>query len=174
MADQAPVPCTRPSAKREPDPNTTHASSGSARARHPGRSLPRANLGFAFAESDVDLDGAVLDAHREGADREVGGQAQRLAGLEIEHRAVAGAGHGAVLLVPAPEADGAVVVRAAILDRVQLAAAVVDADAERADLDELHLAGRKLLDRRNVQVSQSRGPATRPAAACRGPRAARP
>src|SRR5207248_1650803 len=54
----------------------------------------------------------------------------RLAGRELEHRAVPWADDAAAILVPVALAERAVVVRAAVLDRVQLAAAVVDADEE--------------------------------------------
>jgi len=41
-------------------------------------------------------------------------------------------------------------VRAAVLDREQLAAAVVDADLDRAGDDDLDRAGREVLDPRDV------------------------
>src|SRR5262249_42565073 len=90
---------------------------------------------------DVDLAGAVPDAHGERAHREVGRQAQRLAGLQVELRAVTRARDRARVLVPHAEAHRAVVVGAAILDRVELPPAVEDADAEPFGLDELRLAG---------------------------------
>ncbi len=64
----------------------------------------------------------------------------------------------AVSVVPDALAERAVVVRAAILDREQLAAAVEDADREQPGLDELHRAGRQLLERRDDDLSQSSRP----------------
>jgi hypothetical protein len=58
-----------------------------------------------------------------------------------------GADDPAQILVPVALAERAVVVRAAVLDREQLAAAVVDADEEVAEADDLRGAGREL-DRR--------------------------
>jgi len=49
----------------------------------------------------------------------------------------------ALVLVPVALAERAVVVRAAVLDRVQRAAAVVDADPEVAFPDDLRRAGRE-------------------------------
>src|SRR4029079_18954366 len=99
---------------------------------------------------------------------------QRLAGPEVELGAVTRADHGAGLVVPRAEADGAVVVRAAILDRVQLAAAVVDADPETVGLHELHLSFGQLRDGSDLEIRQSRGPATRRGAACPSRDGARP
>ena len=65
-------------------------------------------------------------------------------------RAVARALDGAVVLVDLALEQVAVVVRAAVLDGEQLAAAVEDADLEVLPLDEAVLAGRQLLDGADV------------------------
>src|SRR5581483_2851517 len=58
----------------------------------------------------------------------------------------------AEILVPLPFAERAVVVRAAILERVELAVAVVDADRGPADRDDLRGAWAKLGERRDVDL----------------------
>jgi hypothetical protein len=60
---------------------------------------------------------------------------------------MAGADDATAVLVPVALAERAVVVRAAILDRVELAAAVVDADEEASLADDLRRAGRELVGR---------------------------
>src|SRR5438132_13719452 len=65
-------------------------------------------------------------------------------------RAVARADHGARLFLPLTFAEGTVVVRAAILDRKQVAAAVVDADHQRSGDHDLDAARRELVRGRNV------------------------
>ena len=54
-------------------------------------------------------------------------------------------------------AERPVVVGAAVLDRVELAVAVVDADRELPVADDLHLARRKLLDRADVDLAHRYG-----------------
>ena len=75
---------------------------------------------------------------------------------EVERRAVARADDPAAILVPVALAERAVVVRAAVLDRVQLAAAVVDADEEAAVADDLRRAGRELVRRGDLDLGHSR------------------
>jgi hypothetical protein len=65
---------------------------------------------------------------------------------------VAGADDPAEILVPVALAERAVVVRAAILDRIELAAAVVDADEEAAVADDLRGAGRERVRRGDFDV----------------------
>src|SRR5438477_3622421 len=137
-------------------------SGGASRSRCAGSSAGR------------DLDDAVLDAHGEGAHGQVGGQREGAPTPDVEARAVARAEGDAGLRVPVAEAEGPVVVRAAILQRVQLAVAVVDAHRVRLRVDELHLAGRNLLERAGLELSQSRVPAIRPAGGCPWPGAGRP
>jgi hypothetical protein len=69
---------------------------------------------------------------------------------------VARADDDALVLLPVALAQRPVVVRAAVLERVKLAAAVVDANVEMAVLDDANGAGRKLLDRADVDLRQAR------------------
>ncbi|HET7353449.1 MAG TPA: hypothetical protein VFJ11_05295, partial [Gaiellaceae bacterium] len=62
----------------------------------------------------------------------------------------------AAVLVPVALAERAVVVRAAILDRLQLAAAVVDTDAETSLANDLGRAGRELVRRGDLDVRHLR------------------
>src|SRR5919199_3925595 len=96
------------------------------------------------------LDGVVLDRDREGLDGNVRGQRQRLAGVEIEARPVPGALDRAPVLVELALDERPVVVRAAVLDREDLAVAVEDPDLEVLPLDQAHRAGRQLGDGADV------------------------
>src|SRR5579859_1408414 len=100
----------------------------------------------------LDDDRAVDDADRVRRDRLRRGQGYRPAGGQLEHRAVARADDAAAILVPVALAERAVVVRAAILDRVQLAGAVVDADEEAPLADDLRRAGRERIRRGHFDV----------------------
>src|SRR5689334_22896065 len=100
--------------------------------------------GVAMRSVDLQLDDVVLDSDREGVDGDVGGQGLRLAGPQVEQRPVARALDGAVLGIERPLGERAVVVRAAILDREELAVAVEDADLEVLPLDDARGAGREL------------------------------
>src|SRR5439155_15444554 len=94
---------------------------------------------------DRDHDGAV--AHRDlvGLDGEVRRQRQRTAGRDVETRSVAWARCDPVLAVEVALAQRPVVVRAAVLERVQLAVAVIDADGQEAlDVDDPHRPRRQL------------------------------
>src|SRR4051812_5904941 len=93
---------------------------------------------------DLQLDQIAGDDHRKGVHRLVRGQGLGSAGLEIEERAVAGALDLARIGVEGALGERAVVVRAAVLDGVQIAVAVEDADLEILVLDQLHGAGREL------------------------------
>jgi hypothetical protein len=79
---------------------------------------------------DLQSDGVVLDRYRERLDRLESGERLRPAGGEVEEGAVAGtldrAGGGVELAL----GERAVVVRAAVLDRVIGALAVEDADLD--------------------------------------------
>src|SRR3954454_17110885 len=88
---------------------------------------------------------AALHRDREGLDGDVRGQVHRRAGLQVESRAVARALDGAILRVQLSLHQLPVVVRAAVLDGVQRAIAVEDADLEVVHLDEALLAGRQLV-----------------------------
>src|SRR5207248_10337298 len=89
---------------------------------------------------------------RKRLDRLVRRKRERLAGAEIEARPVARALHGARLLVELALHQRPVVVRAAVLDRVDLAVAVEDADLEVLPLDHAHAAGRQLGHRTDVDL----------------------
>src|SRR5215210_5028483 len=99
---------------------------------------------------DLQLDDAVLDRHREGVDGDVRRQCQGLSGAQVEARAVARALNRAGVLVELALHELAVVVRAAVLDREQRAAAVEDADLEVVPLDELALARGQLVEAADV------------------------
>src|SRR4051812_6568497 len=101
--------------------------------------------GVAIRSVDLHSNHAALDEHRKGVDGHVRRQVQGLSGAQIEARAVPRALDHAVVLVEVSVDQLAVVVRAAVLDGEDLAAAVDDADLEVLDLDETLLAGRKLV-----------------------------
>src|SRR5207247_10612511 len=90
-----------------------------------------------------------------------------------------GAAHAASVRVEVPLAERPVVVRAAVLDRVQLAGEVVDANRYGSRVHELHLAGRQLVQRAHLDDRQAtsararRSRTTPPAAASLCPCAAR-
>src|SRR3954454_4962214 len=73
---------------------------------------------------DLQLDDVVLDDDREGVDGDIGGQGLRLAGPQIEDRAVARALDGAGFGIEVALGERTIVVRAAVLDREELAVAV--------------------------------------------------
>src|SRR6476619_6885802 len=73
---------------------------------------------------------AVLDRYGERLDRLVRGQVQGLSGAEVEHRAVARALDRAGCRIHRAVQELPIVVRAAILDRQQLAVAVEDPDLD--------------------------------------------
>src|SRR3954469_6005478 len=102
--------------------------------------------GVAIRSVDLHSNHAVLDEHREGVDGNVRRQVQGLSGAQIEARAVTRALDHAVLLVELALHEFAVVVRAAILDGEDLAAAVDDADFEVFVLDEALAARGQLLE----------------------------
>src|SRR4051794_20973350 len=99
---------------------------------------------------DLQLDDVVLDSDREGVHGDVGGQCLRLARAQIEQRSVTGALDGAVLGIQLPLGERTVVVRAAVLEREQLAVAVEDADLEVLPLDDARGTGRELRERADV------------------------
>src|SRR3954451_7440865 len=100
--------------------------------------------GVAMSSVDLHSNHAVVDRDGERLDRDVGGQVQRLAGPQVEDRAVPRALDRAVLEVELALQQVAVVVRAAVLDGEQLAAAVDDADLEVLPLGTPETAGREL------------------------------
>src|SRR5919202_4184705 len=86
---------------------------------------------------DLQLDHAVVDADGEGVHGDVCRQGERLAGPQVEHRAVPWALHGTALAVELALDQIPVVVRAAVLDGDEVAVAVEDADLEVLPLDAL-------------------------------------
>src|ERR1044072_7991117 len=86
--------------------------------------------GVAIRSVDLHSNHAVLDEHREGVDGHVRRQVQGLSGTQIEPRPVTGTFDRAIVLVELALDQLAVVVRTAILDGEELAAAVDDADLE--------------------------------------------
>src|SRR2546423_12717115 len=100
--------------------------------------------GVAIRSVDLHSNHAVADRDGERLDRDVGGQVQRLAGPQIEDRAVPRALDGAVREVELALQQVAVVVGAAILDGDQFAAAVDHADLEVLPLGATAPAGGEL------------------------------
>src|SRR4051812_17785828 len=106
--------------------------------------------GVAIRSVDLHSNHAVLDQHGERVDGFVRGQVQGLSGVQIEHGSVARALDRAGRRVHRAVEQLTIVVRAAILDREQLAVAVEDADLEVVPLDEAMLARRELFDAADV------------------------
>src|SRR3954471_21397402 len=106
--------------------------------------------GVAIRSVDLHSNHAVLDDHPEGVDGHVRRQVQGLSGAQIEARAMPGTLDHAVLLVELAVHQLAVVVRAAVLDREDLATAIDDADFEVLVLDQALLARRQLFERADV------------------------
>src|SRR5581483_3868927 len=98
------------------------------------------------------LDDPVDDPHPVDVHRLIGGERQRAAGADVEVRPVTRADDDTGLRIELALAQRTVVVRAAILDRVELSVEVVDADRDEPGVDDLHLARRQLLDRADVQL----------------------
>src|SRR5919112_3753161 len=86
--------------------------------------------GVAMVLLHLQLDVAALDADGKGVDGNVGGEVLRLPAAQIEPGPVARALDPAMLLVQFALGERPVVVRAAVLDGEQLAAAVEDPDLE--------------------------------------------
>src|SRR6059058_1973174 len=101
----------------------------------------------ATALRKLENDRAVDDAYRIGLHRLGGRQRDRPPGRELELRPVARTDDAAAVLVPVALAKRAVVVRAAVLDRVELAAAVVDPDEQASLANDLRRPGRELVRR---------------------------
>src|ERR1700755_125790 len=95
---------------------------------------------------DLQGDGAVHDGGRERLHRLESGERPRPAGGQVEEGAVTGALDGARGLVELALGERAVIVRAAVLDRVDRAVAIEDADLHPVVLDKAPRAGRKLGD----------------------------
>src|SRR5690349_13821413 len=96
---------------------------------------------------DLQSDGVVLDRNRERLDGLESGERLRPAGGEVEEGAVARALDGAGGGVELALGQRPVVMGAAILDRVEGAVAVEDADLRSLMLDQAHAARRQLRGR---------------------------
>src|SRR3954470_15999351 len=114
--------------------------------------------GVAIRSVDLHSNHAVLDDHREGVDGDVRRQVQGVAGPQVEPRPVPGTLDRAVLGIELSVHQLAVVVRAAVLDRVHLAVAVEYADLEVRQLDESLLAGREILYGTDVEQGAHENP----------------
>src|SRR5690242_5943246 len=86
--------------------------------------------GVAIRSVDLHSNHAVLDEHRVGVDGHVRRQVQGLSGPQVKARPVTRTLDHAIVLVQLSVHELAVVMRAAILDGEDLAAAVDDADLE--------------------------------------------
>src|SRR4029079_5617236 len=93
---------------------------------------------------DLHGDGVVLDLYRERLHRLESWERLRPTGAEVEEGAVARALDRAGVLVELALGERPVVVRAAVLDRVQRSVAVEDPDLAAVVLDQAHRAGRQL------------------------------
>src|SRR5581483_179642 len=86
------------------------------------------------------LDCVLFDNHRKRLHGNISRQRLRLPVLQVEARSVARTLDRAVALVQLALNEGTVVVRAAVLDRVNRARAVEDADLEVLPLEQPHIA----------------------------------
>ena len=110
-----------------------------------------------YGDQTIDDDDAVVPhAYRERVDRDIGRQRQGAARRDVEAGAVPGADGDPLAAVEVALAERAVVVRAPVLERVQLAVAVVDADREqRLGRDDPDRARRQLVERADLDLGQS-------------------
>src|SRR3954451_11586029 len=110
----------------------------------PARSRFSARTSDVAMSVDLQSDGVVLDRNREHLDGLESGERLRPAGGEVEEGAVARALDRAGSGVELALGERAVVVGAAVLDRVVGAVAVEDADLDPVVLDDAHAARRQL------------------------------
>src|SRR3954447_3564156 len=106
----------------------------------PARSRFSASTSGVAISVDLQGDGVVLDRYRERLHRLESWERLRPAGAEVEEGAVAGTLDGAGGSVELALGERPVVMRAAILDRVQRPVAVEDPDLHALVLDQPHLA----------------------------------
>src|SRR4029453_17779529 len=99
------------------------------------------------------LDEVAVYDDGERVDGDVRRQGCGLSGVQVEQRAVARAFDGTRVGIELPFGQGAVVVRAAVLDGENLAVAVEDADLEVLPFDDARSAGRELGQRADVDES---------------------
>src|SRR3954451_6739054 len=110
----------------------------------PARSRFSARTSGVAMSVDLQSDGVVLDRNRERLDGLESGKRLRPAVGEVEEGAVARALDGAGGDVELALGERAVVMRAAVLDRVEGAVAVEDADlGPIRGIDQLHLSARQ-------------------------------
>ena len=122
------------------------------------------------------------DAHRVRVDRDIRRQSQRAARLDVEPRAVTRADHDPLAAVEVALTERAVVVRAPVLEREELAVAVVDADERSGATSTIRTVPGGSSARGQTSISaiairrrsrRSRCP-TRPGAACPSPCSGQP
>src|SRR3954462_3163412 len=106
--------------------------------------------GVAMVLLHLQLDETALDADGESVDCNVSGEVQRFPGMKVEPGAVPRALDPAALLIQLTVRQRPVVVRAAVLDGDDLATAVEDPDLEVLPLHQAACAGRKLVERADV------------------------
>src|SRR5689334_1356473 len=106
--------------------------------------------GVAMVLLHLQLDQAALDADGKGVDGNVGGEVLRLPRSKVEPRAMPWALDPTARLVQLALGERPVVVRAAVLDGVQVATAVEDPDLEVLPLHQASCAGRELGDGADV------------------------
>src|SRR3954452_21889081 len=110
----------------------------------PARSRFSASTSGVAMSVDLQSDGVVLDRNRERLDGLESGERLQPAGGEVEEGAVARALDGAGGDVELALGERAVVVGAAVFDRVQGSVAVEDADFRPLVLDQANAARRQL------------------------------
>src|ERR1051326_69357 len=110
----------------------------------PASSLFSATTSGVAMSVDLQDDGVVHDGRRERLHRGEGWKSLRPAGAQVEEGTVARARGRAGGWIELALGERPVVVRAAVLDRVQGALAVEDADLAPVVLDQAHRAGRQL------------------------------
>src|SRR3954469_6379398 len=106
--------------------------------------------GVAMVLLHLQLDETALDADGESVDCNVSGEVQRFPGMKVEPGAVPRALDPAALLIQLTVRQRPVVVRAAVLDGDDLATAVEDPDLEVLPFHQAACAGRKLVERADV------------------------
>src|SRR3569833_2506312 len=98
----------------------------------------------------LQLDETALDPDGESIDCNVSGEVLRLPGVKVEPGPVPRALDPAALLIQLAVRQGPVVVRAAVLDGEDVATAVEDPDLEVLPLHQASCAGRRLVERADV------------------------
>ncbi len=107
---------------------------------------------------ELDDDAPLLDLDRVGRDGQDGRERERATAADVDPGTVARTDGDPGLGVQLALGERAVVVRAAVLDRVQLAAEVVDPDLERAVARDPPRPLRQLGERADVEPAPQRCP----------------